>query len=98
MVEETKEEVEDTSKSEKNDKIKKILFKKAKPGKKVTFGRKAVREDLTREQGMLKTFFGSGSKMWGTGRSLPQRNGILISGGGLVKSGDKGETGRMFGI
>ena len=54
-------------------------------------------ERLSREQEALHGFFG-GSPTWGTGKDLPKFDGVLISGGGLIKNGDDGATGRMFGI
>jgi hypothetical protein len=52
---------------------------------------------LSKEQDMLQEMFG-GSPSWGTGESLPKVNGVLISGNGLIKSDDGGETGSMFGF
>ncbi len=52
---------------------------------------------LSQEQHMLQEMFGSSQQLWGTGRDLPKMNGALISGGGIIKSGDGGETAAMFG-
>jgi len=53
---------------------------------------------LTQEQGMIQEMFG-GNDMWGTGRNLPQMNGALISGSGLMNSEDvDSETASMFGF
>jgi len=53
---------------------------------------------LTREQGMLQEMFG-GSPSWGTGRNLPKFHRTLMSGYGLVNSGDdEKETASMFGF
>jgi len=53
---------------------------------------------LTKEQTMLHELFG-GSPSWGTGENLPKFQGALISGEGLIKSGDyEGETASIFGF
>jgi len=53
---------------------------------------------LTKEQEMLQELFG-GSPSWGTGENLPKFQGSLISGEGLIKSGDyEGDTASMFGF
>ena len=57
---------------------------------------------LTREQGFLRTLFGEGDKViFGSkdSESLPQINGVLRTGNGLVKSGDLNrETAHIFGF
>lgn len=56
---------------------------------------------LNREQSFLFQLFGGGDKViFGSedSESLPQINGILRSGHGLINSGDRGETGRLFGF
>lgn len=52
---------------------------------------------LSKEQMALQEMFGGSERLWGTGRDLPRMNGALISGGGIIKSGDAGETAAMFG-
>lgn len=52
---------------------------------------------ITQEQAMLQEMFG-GNPTWGTGEQLPKREGILVSGHGLIKNDDFGETGSMFGV
>lgn len=52
---------------------------------------------LSREQKMLQEVFGN-ERTFGTGKNLPEINNALTSGGGLIKNGDEGETGRMFGF
>jgi hypothetical protein len=53
---------------------------------------------LSREQDMLQELF-NGEQTFGTGQNLPQMNGALTSGGGLINNGDDyGETGEMFGM
>ena len=51
---------------------------------------------LSREQGILRDMF-QGEPTFGTGRNLPVVTGRLITGGGIIKSGDRGETAAMFG-
>ena len=55
---------------------------------------------LTQGQEMLRQLFGhNDEKLWGTGNNLPQVDGVLRTGGGLVKNGDiTRRTGRMFGL
>jgi len=53
---------------------------------------------LSQEQGMLREMFGGSAPLWGSGQDLPKLHNTLISGGGLVKSGDRGETASMFGF
>ena len=53
---------------------------------------------LSQEQGMLREMFGGSAPLWGSGQNLPKLHNTLISGGGLVKSGDRGETASMFGF
>ena len=53
---------------------------------------------LSQEQGMLREMFGGSEQLWGTGNNLPRMENSLTSGGGLIKSGDRGETGRFFGL
>lgn len=77
---------------------KKVLYKKVKPGRRVSFSRQLPKDNLSREQGMLRSFFGGGSRVWGTGQSLPKITNTLTSGGGLIKSGDQGETAGLFGL
>lgn len=53
---------------------------------------------LSKEQNMLQEMF-NGEQTFGTGQNLPEVNGILRSGGGLINNGDAdGETGSMFGM
>ena len=52
---------------------------------------------FSKEQSALQEMFGGSERLWGTGRNLPQMNGVLISGEGIIKSGDAGETASMFG-
>lgn len=56
--------------------------------------------DLSNEQRVMQEIMSGGSinQCWGTGENLPRLNRTLSSGGGILKSGDGGETGRMFGI
>ena len=52
----------------------------------------------TKEQLMLQEMFG-GNDNYGTGRNLPKIEGLLVKGGGLIKSGDNTrETASLFGI
>ena len=53
--------------------------------------------NLTVEQEAMSSMFGGGERSWGTGESLPRFDGAIISGGGLIKSGDDGETASLFG-
>jgi hypothetical protein len=52
---------------------------------------------LSKEQDMLQEMF-SGNDNWGTGQNLPEINGALRTGGGIMNSGDNGQTGSMFGL
>lgn len=55
--------------------------------------------NITKEQVFLQEVFSGGmrNQTWGTGENLPKFDRTLMSGGGLIKSGDFGETGAMFG-
>jgi len=55
-----------------------------------------VAPQLSKEQNMLHEMFG-GNGNWGTGKNLPEVRGALISGKGLIKNDDYGETASMFG-
>lgn len=60
-----------------------------------------VGQQLSTEQTFLRMTFGHGDKiLFGNEESecLPKFNGVLMSGSGIIKSEDDGETGRMFGI
>ncbi len=52
---------------------------------------------LSKEQAMLNEMF-DGNDNWGTGQNLPQMNGALRSGHGLINNGDEGDTGSLFGL
>ena len=52
---------------------------------------------LTNEQNMLNEMF-NGNQTFGTGQNLPEINGILRSGHGLIKNDDNMETRKMFGF
>lgn len=55
-------------------------------------------DNLSREQEVLREMF-DGEPTWGTGKDLPKIEGKLISGGGIINSGDVDrETAAMFGI
>ena len=56
-----------------------------------------VGQNFSQEQMFMQDMFGS-SRTWGTGQNLPQFNGILISGNGLINNEDNGETGGLFGL
>ena len=51
----------------------------------------------TKEQMMLQEMF-SGNNNWGTGQNLPKIDGVLISGGGLIKNNDRCITSSFFGV
>lgn len=54
---------------------------------------------ITREQSVLQELFGNpDGRIWGTGTCLPKINNALISGGGIIKCQDYGETSSLFGI
>jgi len=57
-----------------------------------------VAPQLSQEQSILSGMFGGGEQTWGTGQNLPRMDGILMNGGGIIKSGDGGETASMFGM
>jgi hypothetical protein len=57
----------------------------------------AVGENLTREQRFLGELFG-GNGTLGRGNNLPEINGVLRSGHGLINNNDFGDTGSMFGM
>lgn len=57
-----------------------------------------VGQQISQEQYLLQSMFGGSDPTWGTGENLPKFSGVLFTGEGLIKSGDDGETGRMFGI
>ena len=71
--------------------------KKFDPYKRVSFAKPVFAENLSREQELMHEMFGS-SRTWGTGENLPQFNGALISGNGLINNEDEGETSSMFGM
>jgi len=52
---------------------------------------------ISKEQNLLQQLF-RGERTFGTGQNLPEINGALTSGNGLINSGDTGETGLMFGV
>ena len=84
-------------------KVGSTLLKPEKYGKKkIRFGlspkKIRIAPRLSQEQAMLGEMFGGADSIWGTGQNLPQMNETLTSGHGLVKSGDDGETGSMFGV
>ena len=54
-------------------------------------------QQLDTEQQFMQDMFNS-SRTWGPGQNLPQFNGILISGNGLINNEDNGETGGLFGL
>ena len=57
-----------------------------------------VQQTFSREQSMMRELF-AGPRTFGTGQNLPQLNGALTSGGGLINNGDiYRETGGMFGL
>ena len=56
-----------------------------------------VGQNFSQEQMFMQDMFNS-SRTWGTGQNLPQFNGILISGNGLINNEDNGETGGLFGL
>ena len=84
-------------------------FAKSKLGKVIKYGNKpqpfvkrslpapTIGENLTKEQRFLGDLFG-GNGTLGRGHNLPRMNRTLFSGGGLIKNGDDGETGNMFGM
>lgn len=62
---------------------------------------RSVAPQISQEQFLLGEMFGHGDKvMFGSEEdSLPRMNGILFSGEGIIKSGDKyRETGGLFGL
>lgn len=56
-----------------------------------------IMENISNEQRFLKDMFG-GNGTLGRGHNLPKVDGVLINGGGLIKNGDGGSTGSMFGV
>ena len=56
-----------------------------------------VMENISNEQRFLQDLFG-GNGTLGRGHNLPKVDGVLINGGGLIKNGDQGRTGSMFGM
>ena len=52
----------------------------------------------TREQARLLQLFGNKQQFWGYGGNPVRINKQITSGHGLIKNGDGGATGRMFGI
>lgn len=80
----------------KTKKKKKVYFSRPKK----VFGTRAVAPSYTKEQNMLRSLFGHGPTVImpsKDGRSLPKIHRTLTSGGGLIKSGDRGETRGLFG-
>ncbi len=59
---------------------------------------KPVQQVITQEQAFLRGMFGGGERTFGTGQNLPEINGVLIRGKGLINNDDNGETAQMFGI
>lgn len=60
-----------------------------------------VGKQLSQEQDMMNEMFGGrNSVLFGSedSESLPQMNGAIITGEGLIKNGDEGRTGYMFGM
>ena len=54
--------------------------------------------NATQEQKMLQEMF-SGNNNWMTGQNLPKIDGVLITGNGLIKNGDRKKvTASFFGI
>lgn len=78
--------------------LKKTLFKRDSGGGRNPFGRNLQPETFTKEQHMLRGMFGHGDRVMTNfdGRSLPVINNLLTSGGGILKSGDQGETRDLF--
>ena len=56
-----------------------------------------IMENISNEQRFLQDLFG-GNGTLGRGDNLPKVDGVLINGGGLIKNGDEGRTGNMFGM
>jgi hypothetical protein len=57
-----------------------------------------IQRPLSKGQLMLQEMF-QGERTFGTGQNLPQFNRDLISGGGIIKSGDRErETAQLFGL
>jgi len=55
-------------------------------------------KELSHEQNMLHEIF-CGKSFWGLPEdNLPKMDGVLTSGGGLIKNGDRGDTKRLFGL
>ncbi len=49
-------------------------------------------------QKLLGDMFGGNRMMTGGDFKRPHLQGLLRKGGGILKNGDRGQTGRMFGI
>jgi len=54
--------------------------------------------DYSKEQKLLGDMFGGNRLMTGGDFKKPHLQGLLREGGGIMKNGDRGQTGRMFGI
>ena len=74
---------------------KKTLFSRD-TTKRITQPKLRIGEQLTQEQVFMQELFNS-ERTFGTGQNLPELNGALISGYGLINNEDYGETSSMFG-
>lgn len=77
---------------------KQLLREKAIRSRNVRIARPMPQQEYSSGQNVLREIF-RGEQTFGTGQNLPQMNGALISGGGIIKNGDRERrTARMFGL
>ena len=75
------------------DKSKRIVKGTWKPTRPTTFD-----NTYSKEQKLLGDMFGGNRMMTAGDFKRPHLQGLLRKGGGILKNGDRGQTGRMFGI
>ena len=84
------------------DKSKRVAKDKSKRVAKAWTPKKPTTKDFSQgmnsTQKLLGDMFGGNRMMTGGDFKRPHLQGLLRKGGGILKNGDRGQTGRMFGI